>query len=82
MTYWNSKSDGSERFGYNKDEKNGEIAKISRLSNISGDNHDREFLDLQTGVFGYHGDNSDKKQYGKDYQEFSDNYGYTRKKSR
>lgn len=82
--YWDI-SDGQDKinYGVNKDEKTGVISKYNKLTsdtNVDND-HDRLFYKTQTGVTGYHGDESkiDKSQYGKDFDDFENNYGYHRR---
>lgn len=76
MPWWNESDSTKE--GYNKD-NDGNITKYHRTNDYGCDDHDHEFYNTKTGVTGYHGDNSNRDEYGKDYNDFSDNNGRYRK---
>ena len=76
MPWW-SESDNVKE-GYNRD-SDGTISKYHRTTSYDGDDHDHEFYNTHTGVIGYHGDRDDRSDYGKDYDNFSDNNGRYRK---
>lgn len=77
MPWWSSSD--TEKLGYNKDES-GEISKYHRTREYrDGDDHDHEFYNTRTGITGYHGDRSNRNEYGENYNNFSDNNSKYRK---
>ncbi len=74
MTWWSVDED--TKHGYN--EKDGEVTKYHRTKDADNGDHDHEFYDTKTGVTGYHGYDCDRKEYGKDYQDFANNNGKNR----
>jgi len=57
----------------------GEIIKYKRITIHEDGTHSTDLYNSKTGVIGHHGSNIDKGQYGKDYDNFENNYGYHRK---
>ena len=76
MTWWDNGNNGKN--GYNKE--NNEVTKYHRITDGgSNGDHDHEFYDPRTGVTGYHGYDTDRKDYGEVYGDFADNNGKTRR---
>lgn len=78
--YWKvNENSEKEYYGVCRDEKTGEITRYTKLTSETSvrENHDTLFMKLGTGVIGYHGDTDkvDEKQYGKDFDDFENNYG-------
>ena len=66
--------DGRDRIGYNKD-GDGKVAKYSRLTDYydkdgnKNDKHGHEILDVATGTIGYRGENADKEEFRREFDD-------------
>lgn len=76
MPWWLETDNVKE--GYNKD-KDGNVTKYHRITSLNGEDHDHEFYNTKTGVTGYHGENTDRTEYGEAYNDFENNNGKYRK---
>lgn len=73
MPYWDE-DDTEHKLGYNKN-RDGDVEKYSRLTDYydedkkEKDKHGHEIIDVATGTYGYRGENADKKEFRKEFDD-------------